>query len=366
MNATPIDRALELLEKEEYTLARAELTKIVDRRPDCLSAHVSLGDLFFATSDYEAAEKSYKQAIELSSDNSDAFFGLAATLRVVERYTEAISFYEKAFKIEPERTDAYWEIAYSKEMVGNLTGAETDYEKCIMDNPDNSMARHLLAALKGDNPDKAPERYISDLFDDYAEVFDKELIGELSYRVPQQIKKQIKKVLFDNTAKQTVLDLGCGTGLVGESLCYLAEAIDGVDLSPKMLEVARTKRIYTKLYEADFESFLFDRELGKKEYNIVVSGDALVYCGKLDKVSTGVFDRLASGGVFCFSLEESQNLGYQLQRSGRYSHSSLYVNETLKACGFVPWIEKSIVPRTDGELDISGKLYLFKKTLEER
>ena len=49
-------------------------------------------------------------------------------------------------------------------------------------------------------------------------------------------EKQIKKVLFDNKEKPAVLDLGCGTGLVGESLCHLAEAIDGVDLSPKMLE----------------------------------------------------------------------------------------------------------------------------------
>ena len=361
MNTAPIDNALELLEKEEYVLAEAAFREILRRKPDCTSAQIGLGDLFFATSNYEAAEKTYKGIIENSRSNSDAFFGLAATLRVSERYPEAISYYEQAFKIEPERTDAYWEIAYSKEMVGDLAGAEADYEKCVLDNPSNSMAQHLLAALRGDPTDRAPEKYVSELFDDYAAVFDRELIEELSYCVPQQIERQIKKVLFDNKATQTVLDLGCGTGLVGETLVGLVSSIDGVDLSPKMLEVARTKRIYTELFEADFESFLFNRNLGKKEYNIVVSGDALVYCGKLDTVSSGVFERLASGGVFCFSLEEAQSLDYQLQRSGRYSHSSHYVNKTLKACGFVPWIEKSIVPRTDGELDISGKLYLFKK-----
>ena len=45
----------------------------------------------------EAAEKAYKEVLENWRDNSDAFFGLAATLRVVERYPEAISFYEQAF-----------------------------------------------------------------------------------------------------------------------------------------------------------------------------------------------------------------------------------------------------------------------------
>ncbi len=361
MNTSLIENALELLEKEEYELAEAALRKILQRKPDCLPAKIGLGDMFFATSDYEAAEKTYKEVIENSRDNSDAFFGLAATLRVAERYPEAISFYEQAFKLEPDRTDAYWEIAYSKEMVGDLIGAEGDYQKCVLANPSNSMAQHLLAALRGDTTDRAPETYVSDLFDDYAAVFDKELIDELGYCVPQQIERQIKKILVGCKAKPTVLDIGCGTGLVGETLRCLVEAIDGVDLSPKMIEVARKKRIYTELFEADFESFLFNRDLGKKKYNMVVSGDALVYCGKLDKVSTGVFQRLDSDGVFCFSLEENSSPGYQLQRSGRYSHSSNYVNKTMKTCGFVPWVEKSIVPRTDGELDISGKLYLFKK-----
>ena len=38
-----------------------------------------------------------------------------------------------------------------------------------------------------------------------------------------------------------------------------------------------------------------------------------------------------------------------------------YINKTLTASGFVPTIEKSIVPRTDGEDDIIGKLYLCRK-----
>ena len=40
-----------------------------------------------------------------------------------------------------------------------------------------------------------------------------------------------------------VLDVGCGTGVVGIELARRgADAIDGVDLSPEMLEVASTKR----------------------------------------------------------------------------------------------------------------------------
>ena len=361
MNTLQIDNALELLENEEYGPAKVALKGILEENPNSLSALLGLGDLFFATSDYENAEKTYKKIIELAADNSDALFGLGATLRVVERYSEAIDYYEQAFTLEPERTDAYWEVAYSKEMVGDLSGAERDYKRCLLDNPNNSMAQHLLAALTGNNTEKAPPRYVSDLFDDYASVFDAELVDELSYNVPQQIEREIKNVLIKEKAKQSLLDLGCGTGLVGESLYSLVQDADGVDLSPKMLEVARAKKVYNGLYETDFEEFLFNTDLGKQEYNIVVSGDALVYCGRLDKVFLGVAKRLATAGGFCFILEDNKNLDYQLQRSGRYSHSSNYINKTLTASGFVPTIEKSIVPRTDGEDDIIGKLYLCRK-----
>ncbi len=58
-----------------------------------------------------------------------------------------------------------------------------------------------------------------------------------------------------------VLDVGCGTGAVGEALqraiaggdypTAAVEAIDGIDLSPEMLAVAATKGVYRDLAEAD-------------------------------------------------------------------------------------------------------------------
>lgn len=47
-------------------------------------------------------------------------------------------------------------------------------------------------------------------------------------------------------------DLGCGTGRTGAWLrAQGVPAIDGVDLTPQMLEVARTRRVHQRLVEAD-------------------------------------------------------------------------------------------------------------------
>ena len=48
------------------------------------------------------------------------------------------------------------------------------------------------------------------------------------------------------------LDVGCGTGIVGEALRSRGVGrIDGVDISAEMLEQASTKNVYTNLIEAD-------------------------------------------------------------------------------------------------------------------
>ena len=49
-----------------------------------------------------------------------------------------------------------------------------------------------------------------------------------------------------------VLDVGCGTGIVGEALRDRGvETIDGVDISPEMLAQAGRKQLYRDLVEAD-------------------------------------------------------------------------------------------------------------------
>lgn len=53
--------------------------------------------------------------------------------------------------------------------------------------------------------------------------------------------------------KGPILDAGCGTGLVGESLQVMGYGpVTGADLSPEMMAIARGRRAYAELHEADF------------------------------------------------------------------------------------------------------------------
>jgi SAM-dependent methyltransferase len=59
----------------------------------------------------------------------------------------------------------------------------------------------------------------------------------------------------DWTAARAMLDLACGTGRIGAWLRRRSSAaIDGVDLTPEMLDVARKKGIYRALHSGEVSS----------------------------------------------------------------------------------------------------------------
>jgi SAM-dependent methyltransferase len=66
--------------------------------------------------------------------------------------------------------------------------------------------------------------------------------------------------------RQCAVDLGCGTGRTGAWLLRQGVAsIDGVDLTPEMLEVARSRQVYRNLAEAD----VVDTRLDASAYDLV-------------------------------------------------------------------------------------------------
>ena len=71
----------------------------------------------------------------------------------------------------------------------------------------------MLSSLNGNNLEKAPSSYVEELFDNYAENFENHLVKKLKYST-----KRVKDIILKYTNKKSfksVLDLGCGTGLVG-------------------------------------------------------------------------------------------------------------------------------------------------------
>lgn len=98
-----------------------------------------------------------------------------------------------------------------------------------------------------------------------------------------------------------VLDVGCGTGVVGAELARLGvPMIDGIDISPEMLAKAAVKThegrpTYRQLFEADLTGRL---ELDSGTYAGIVSAGAFTH-GHLGPESVAELLRVARPGARC-------------------------------------------------------------------
>lgn len=88
------------------------------------------------------------------------------------------------------------------------------------------------------------------LYRAWARDYDRDVYGALRFTGTARIAALLAEHAPNRS--QRVIDLGCGTGAAGEALRRLGfEHLDGLDLSPDMLAVARTKSVYDALTAAD-------------------------------------------------------------------------------------------------------------------
>lgn len=88
------------------------------------------------------------------------------------------------------------------------------------------------------------------VYDDWAERYETELLDDWGYTSPQIAVALLQR--YFNVDGASVLDAGCGTGLVGELLAGAGvKELSGVDYSQGMLDKANDKGVYQSLAKID-------------------------------------------------------------------------------------------------------------------
>jgi len=98
---TDFDRALHLLEREQYASAIELLEGVTREAPEAVAAHIDLGIAHARRDDLERAQRSLERALELEPNHPVAHNELGIVHRRAGRFAEARRSYEAALAIHP-------------------------------------------------------------------------------------------------------------------------------------------------------------------------------------------------------------------------------------------------------------------------
>lgn len=272
-----------------------------------------------------------EEALAQEPDNPEALGHAATALAELGRREDALAMTGRAVQADAQ-AGAVWTLRGTllREM-GRHDEAAHAYRQARAHGVPSELADYYLAALgEGAAPEAPPRIYVQQLFDSYAQGFDRHLVEVLRYQAPQVLVAGLRGRRFD-----AALDLGCGTGLCGPLMRPLARRLDGVDLSANMVAQAQAGGHYDTVTQADAAEFL---HAATQRWDLIVSADVFIYVGALDRVFAGAARCLQPGGVFCFSLEDAGegegHDGYLLRPSLRYAHGMGYIRMLAEQHGF--------------------------------
>ncbi|QDO97889.1 methyltransferase domain-containing protein [Ferrovibrio terrae] len=287
----------------------------------------------------------------------DPVHSALAQLRLGETLATKLDRLQVSLATTPNSESLLYQVARLQVRLDRRADALITYRRMLALDPGHAEARHMVAVLAGEVPEKANEAYVAALFDAFADSFDEKLVGWLDYCAPQHVAVAVRAALGEGKVAARGIDLGCGTGLLAPELRGLVKHLDGVDLSPKMVEKARARKMYDALTVGEIVA-----ELGKHHggYDLVAAADVLSYFGDLRALFDAVRAALPDDGLFVATVEKGVGARYQAGKSGRYQHGEAYLRKRAAEAGFVVLSLEEIELRKEENRPVVGYVFALR------
>ena len=302
------------------------------------------------------ALEGFERALHIQPEYAEAWCSRAALLLRAQDHEEALSSFQDALTVRPRYARAQLGLANTLRAMGRHEDAVQAYQTALAFGADAATVGYMLAIMGAEQaPGASPAAYVKALFDQYAGNFDRHLVEVLRYRTPSLLVEALRRHL--PPGELDVLDAGCGTGLCGPLLRPLACLLEGVDLSPHMLDRARDTGLYDGLYCGDMVGYLRVRPAS---VDVIVAADVFVYLGDLRPVFSVARLARRGGGRFAFSVEEHEGAeGFALRSSGRYAHSRAGIEALARSHGFTIHEVTPSTLRQESGADMRGLLIVL-------
>lgn len=294
---------------------------------------------------------------------ADRRAGYAKTLAEGGDYAAAADLMSQALEMVPDWA-AGWDLRGDyAEKAGDISGAISSWRHLEALDDDGVFGAGLKLAAHGAGvaASGTAVSYVEALFDQYAPQFERSLVDKLGYRVPEMLDDLLvaEMALLGIEGFSRALDLGCGTGLMGERLRGKAGHLEGIDVSAAMIAETARKGIYDTLQKAELVAALSGR---RADADLVTAADVFIYCGALQPILAALVPALQPGGLAAFSLEAHDGPeALFLRPSLRYAHGIEATRDALVVAGLDILRFEIAVLRSDRGAPIRGMLIVVRK-----
>lgn len=285
--------------------------------------------------------------------------------------TGAAEMAEQALERAPRFAPAWALLGRAREGLHAAGGGEAAFHAALrayaaaldLDPDDTFGTRLALARLgQGGAGTAITPAYVRALFDGYAERFERHLVDGLAYRGPQLLADAL-----DASARfEAAIDLGCGTGLVGEALQGRVRHLTGIDLSPAMLAKAEAKRaggrrLYDRLLHGDLVPVLAAEPACSVD--LVVAADVFIYVGDVSAVLAATARVLRPGGLVAFTVQTHGDPAepVRLGEDGRYAQSPGYLTVAAGNAGLDVVSLAPAVIRRERDVPVEGLVAVLRR-----
>jgi predicted TPR repeat methyltransferase len=313
-----------------------------------LLARLAYANALDAAGDRAGALAAARETALLNPSIAVAALGLGKALLKAEQLPTAIAEFQRALRLDPDLDEARLLLGCAWLAAGEADKALEAF--AVLPPETAGLAEEIARAEAIHARPRSDAGYVRHLFDQFSADYDARMLSQLSYRAPQ-ILRELASLTMAGRTDLAILDLGCGTGLSGASFKDLAARLDGIDLSPAMIEKARSRGIYDSLAVGDIESGLAP---AAERYDLVLAADTLVYLGDLEATMQGVARALKADGFFLFTVEQKEGEGFELGPKRRWRHSESTVRGLASANGLEVAGLLACSPRTEAGVPVEG------------
>jgi predicted TPR repeat methyltransferase len=356
------------LNRRQFQEAALHFQKASALDPKYSDAHNGLGVVLYESGQMDDAIKCYLHALEQNPGHLIARINLGSVFAKQGRIVEALDQAEIVSRSSDDPAFPHSAMGELLARCGASEAALACFKAHLDRHPDDEEGMGLwIAALgAGPTPERASDGHLDRLYSNRASNWDEKAERTTGYFGAELVASMLAR-FSDGPEKLDIIDVGCGTGLVGSLVAHKAKRLIGVDASLPMLERARAKGLYQHLQHGDLVAFLKQQT---ERCDAVTCAATLIHFGDLRPAFAAVASGLRDQGLFILTLfpnenedDVSVNASDGWVQGGCFKHGSNYVKRLAETTGFIVEAIESSIHEYQREKPVMGLVVALRRVL---